>query len=87
MDVPDPTMAQLKQRPLKREGLENRKDAIAKLMIEFKPFMEGGEYDKNCFDEYYTLMCGDIIREKARIGGRWAIAQCVFTRNMRDLIR
>ena len=45
-----------------------------------------GDADKDFFEDYYTLMCEDIQREKERIGGDWAVAQCVMTRDMRDLI-
>jgi len=87
VDVPDPTMAQLKQRPLKGEGLEHRMEVIGKVMREFGLFLKGEEYEKAFFDNYYTLMCEDIRGEKERIGGDWAIAHCTMTRDMRDFIR
>jgi len=86
VDVPDPTMAQNNQRPLKGEGLEQRKEAIGKMMKGFGLLMKE-EADKDFFEDYYTLMCEDIQREKERIGGDWAVAQCIMTRDMRDFVR
>lgn len=89
VDTPDPTMAQLNQRSLKGEGLEVRKEAIVKMMKLGKIILESPKQDieRELYDDYYSLMCEDIKREKERIGGDWAVAQCVLTRNMRDLIR
>ena len=86
VDVADPTMAQNNQRPLKGEGLEKRKEAMGKMMKGFGLLMKG-EHKKDFFEEYYSLMCEDIQREKDRIGGDWAVAQCVMLRDMRDFIR
>ena len=45
------------------------------------------EYDRAPFHPFYRLMCEDIRRERGRIGGDWAVAQFVMTREMRDTIR
>ena len=45
------------------------------------------DIDKELYLDYYQLMCEDIRREKARIGGDWAVAYSVFTRGMRDVVR
>merc|ERR1712179_463823 len=89
VDTPNPTMAQMNQRSLKGEGLEARKEAIGKMMKLGKIVLETPkqEIERNIFDDYYRLMCEDIKQEKERIGGDWAVAQCVLTRNMRDVIR
>jgi len=89
VDTPDPTMAQMNQRSLKGEGLEARKEAIVKLMKLGKIILETPkqEIERNIFDNYYRLMCEDIKQEKQRIGGDWAVAQCVLSRSMRDIIR
>jgi len=86
VDVSDPTMAQNNQRPLKGEGLEKRQEVIAKTTKGLGLLMKG-EHEKDFFEEYYSLMCEDIQREKERIGGDWAVAQCVMLRDMRDFIR
>ena len=59
---------------------------VKKMMDEFGSFLEGN-YDKQMFEECFSLMCDDIQRERERIGGDWAIACVVMLREMRDLIR
>jgi len=86
IDVEDPTMAQNSQRTLKGEGLQERKDAIGKMMKGFQDVMKGEE-DDDFYKDYYSLMCQDIQREKERLGGDWAVAQCILRRSMRDFIR
>ena len=86
VDAPDPTMAHLNQRKLKGKGLEERMKVVKKMMDEFGSFLEGN-YDKQMFEECFSLMCDDIQRERERIGGDWAIACVVMLREMRDLIR
>ena len=89
VDTPNPTMAQLNQRSLKGEGLKDRKEAIEKLHQLAKIVMETPEkeIEKELYSDYYRLMCEDIRKEKERIGGDWAVAQCVVNRGMRDVIR
>jgi len=43
--------------------------------------------DKKRFYAFYSCMCADILRERKRIGGDWAIATVAFTRALRDHIR
>ena len=49
--------------------------------------MAGLEYDKDVVNEYYAAMCKDIMEQKKRIGGDWAIAHVVFSRDVRDMMR
>jgi len=86
VDVEDPTMATIRQKDLKGEGLEHRKEMIKNWMGAMKEFEEG-QYNKKVFDEYFSLVFEDIQKEKSRIGGQWAVAQCVMLRDMRDTIR
>eukprot|EP00091_Calanus_sinicus_P022987 TRINITY_DN7576_c0_g1_i3.p1 TRINITY_DN7576_c0_g1~~TRINITY_DN7576_c0_g1_i3.p1 ORF type:complete len:118 (+),score=36.63 TRINITY_DN7576_c0_g1_i3:244-597(+) len=37
--------------------------------------------------EFYTAMCDDILSERKRIGGDWAIAGIAMNRELRDHIR
>merc|ERR1712228_164132 len=46
-----------------------------------------GEYKKEVFNDFYSLLCEDIKKEKARIGGNWAVAKYVMLQDLRDLIR
>ena len=52
----------------------------------FQEVMRGEEGD-DFYKDYYLLMCQDIQREKERLGGDWAVAQCIIRRDMRDFIR
>merc|ERR1719348_2007396 len=56
------------------------------MMKGFQQIMKG-DTDDDFFKDYYSLMCEDIQREKERIGGDWAVAQCILRRDMRDFIR
>ena len=42
---------------------------------------------ENVCKPFYEAMANDIIKQKKRIGGNWAIAQAVFSRNQREFIR
>ena len=50
-----------------------------------------GPLEKEEFDEimipYYELMAEDIIRQKKRLGGTFAVAHCVLTKNGRSMLR
>ena len=89
VDSPNPTMAQINQRPLKGKGLEKRKEAILKTKKIEKIVLETPKkkIDKELYNDYYILMCEDIRRERERIGGDWAVSACVLNRGMRDVIR
>jgi len=86
LDVDDPTMATMRQRGLKGEGLKRRQEVVKNLISQMKSFLEG-EYNREVFEDFYSLMCDEIGRERTRIGGDWAVAQCVMLRDMRDVIR
>jgi len=86
-NVENPSMAQVSQRPLKGEGLAERKKICAKLFEFFKDIIEGKEGDKENMKPFYEEVCNDILRERKRIGGDWAIAAVVMTRELRDFIR
>ena len=38
-------------------------------------------------EEMFKEMCGDISRERTRIGGDWAIAGVIQTKQHRDMFR
>jgi len=86
-DVPDPSMAQVYQKALKGEGLEERKELIKRSIPVFADMMSGKDYDKELAKEFYGAMCEDIKRERKRIGGDWAIAAVTLSRDLRDIIR
>ena len=53
----------------------------------FYQLMSGEDFDKNMLKKYYKAMGEDIKREKARIGGNFAIAHVIFFKETRDLLR
>ena len=85
VDAPDPSMAQMKQKQLMGGGLGRRKETFASFMEEYES--SNDEKDKELFKQYLELLCEDIEKEKARLGGEWAIATVVMERYTRDFIR
>ena len=49
--------------------------------------MDGLEYSSEIMGAWYEEMAKDILKEKNKIGGTWAVAQAVPTKAMRDKIR
>jgi len=86
-EVPDPSMAQVNQRPLKGEGLAERSKICKKANDMVMGVYKGEEFNSKIMKEYYNAMCADILSERKRIGGDWAIAAVTLTREMRDHIR
>jgi len=86
-DVENPSMAQMMQRPLKGEGLEERKEICKRSFDAFMDLMAGRDYDKERIQEFYGAMCEDISKERKRIGGDWAIAGVALTQEHRDFLR
>ena len=52
-----------------------------------RKMLKGEEYDIEIIKRSYTGMSQDILKERKRIGGDWAIAAVTLTRDMRDHIR
>ena len=86
IDVDDPTIAMLSQNFLKGVP-QDRIDAVADGMDDMIKMVEGCGYDLEKVWNFYKAMCDDVIRERKRIGGNWAIAQVAPTRVIRDRIR
>jgi len=86
VDAEDATMAQFSQKKLKGVGFEERRDFFMDFAKEEGKLLTG-DYDKDLLNEFYRLLCDDIKKERVRIGGDWAIAQCVLKRDFRDFVR
>ena len=86
-DAENPSMAQVHQKALKGEGLEKRRKICNATNAAFMELFSGKEFDIEHYREFYTIMCEDIMRERKRIGGDWAVAGVALTRSMRDHIR
>jgi len=86
VDVEEPSIAQIMQRPLIGEGLEERKKIIGKSEEVFFEISKGNAKYED-LKEYYGIMCEDIDRERKRIGGDWVVACIAPERGLRDFCR
>ena len=82
-----PSMSQVNQKNLKGPGMQERQalNAIANDLS--SAVMMGKEHDREEANKVYSAMAEDIKREKERIGGDWAVAHVVMTREARDNLR
>merc|ERR1719370_2509293 len=56
-DVPEASLAQLKQRKLVGEGANERKELVKKLMPLFNKIFTSKDYDEEVIHEGYKMMC------------------------------
>ena len=87
LDTDNPSMAQVRQKPLRGPGAAERKGLYSLANDCFGAIMAGQQYDKAAFLTVYEAMAEDIRRERARIGGDWAVANVVISREIRDRMR
>ena len=87
LDVDNPSMAKMYQKPVKGKGMEERRSLGRKFQGVMVNMMQGKKYDKEALLEYYSLMAADIASEKKRIGGDFAIAHGLIAANIRAAIR
>merc|ERR1711962_725821 len=86
-DVESPSLAQMNQKMLVGEGVEERREVCHQGVKQFEALMKGDGYEVEPMKAFYKEMCRDIKRERARIGGNWAIATVISSRSLRDLVR
>ena len=86
LDAPEPSMAQMDQKCVTGFSKETLR-TIFQGMDEFPKLMELKEYDMDLMKAWYSEMAKDILKEKNKIGGSWAVAQAVPSREFRDCIR
>ena len=67
--------------------MERRREICNATNTEFMELFSGKKFEIQNYLEFFTCMCDDILSERARIGGDWAVASVAFTREMRDHIR
>ena len=72
---------------LKGPGSKERAAMLKRVNSEWGPLMKGEEYNKELIMEFYIEMAGDIRRQRERIGGDWAVANVVYSRDIRDKLR
>ena len=76
----------MKQKSLKGVSQE-RIDAMAKSNRELGNLSSGRPYSFQILCDAWTVMAKDIIRERKRMGGDWAIVHAVPTRALRDHLK
>ena len=87
LDVENPSLAQTKQRKLVGEGVAERREICNEMIKQGGLKMAGKEYNVAAEEAMYREMCKDIARERARIGGDWAIANVLDSLHIRDFVR
>ena len=66
------------------QGVPKERIENAGLGMEFFSSLQQGKSDMNeKGSKFYKEMCKDILSERARLGGNWAIAQAVPSRSLR----
>ena len=78
--------AMTKQTPLKGVS-QHRIDASSNAENEFNNLMSGQPYDFQKLCDIWSVMADDILRERKRMGGDWAIVHAVPTRALRDHLK
>ena len=70
-------------------GMRQRKEVVYRGMEAWNKKVLAGmkDYDQAAIDDLHRAMAADIVRERQRIGGDWAVATVVFAREFRDLLR
>merc|ERR1711874_291821 len=53
----------------------------------YRKLLDGHNVDDQIWEDFYDLLCKDVLEERAKLGGKWVIAQAVYTRTARDIIR
>ena len=87
LDVKDPSLAQIKQKILKGPGADVRLEMLTKTRDMWLDLFNGKEFDRETMKTYYGAMAADIGAEKKRIGGDFAVANVIITKEVRDKMR
>ena len=70
-------------------GMRQRKEVVYRGMEAWNKKVLAGmkDYDQATIDDLHRAMAADIVRERQRLGGDWAVAFAVPDRRDRDVIR
>jgi len=67
---------------------DERKKVCTKAMEDgYKKLLDGQEAPFSIWEDFYGMMCEEILSEREKIGGDWVINQAVYTKEARDFIR
>ena len=87
----EPSLADLIQKCLVGEGLEERREVCKETQEEFGKLFGGkNKFDKEVGRRFNELLCADVEKERKRIGGDWVIAgvaTATVNREFRYIIR
>ena len=86
-DVEGDLTGQMKQRKLVGEGAVERKAVVDRSNQQWEARLGGGQWDVDAMEAGYIQMFEDISRERARLGGDWAVACVLDSRRVRDRAR
>ena len=87
-DMDNPSVAQnTSQRKLVGAGAEERRKMSAKFSKVWGDKLKGVEHKEEDEREGYRQLCADIARERARIGGDWAVAMTIDSAAIREFVR
>ena len=53
----------------------------------YTKLLKGEEVNDKIWEDFYELLCKDILREREKLGGNWVVTQAVYSRTARDIIR
>ena len=91
LDLAEPSSADVFQKPLVGDGMEERREVCKETQEEFSKVFAGKDhYDREVGRRFSDLLCGDVSNERKRIGGDWVIAgvaTMTHTRESRDMMR
>ena len=78
------------QRNLTGPGREEREEVVGlvePLLEKTRSKEKLSREESQLVEKFFQLICGDISRERGRIGGDWAIAGTIHFRQHRDIIK
>ena len=87
VDAEEPSLAFQRQRKLVGEGAAERVLVMATAEKQMQAKMQGLEWESALMERAYREIFRDIARERARLGGDWAVAGVMDSRVLRDLAR
>ena len=89
-DTSNPTMATARQRPLVGPGRQERQEICREAFTAWESFLNKEEISESgwsSIERFLDALCEEILRQRDRLGGDWAVAGCLSHRRMRDRVR
>ena len=87
MNVEELSQATTMKQNFLKDVPQARLDACYAAKSEFMAMFQGNKFDPNTICNAYSQMSKELVQERRRLGGDWAISQAVPTRQFRDHIR